>query len=536
MKHFFATQTYGQMELSHSGTREAKDPSLSLMDMPFSVSLEDVPLCTLKESFYPLSLLVPQMKSFVSACIEWVKTEFGENLPFGLTGDEAAAINIYTKEWPAKENSLRFKLNSALHKQNLPAITPFLPYMKLLLTAVSKLPSFQSSNNSLFQRFNTSFPYEKGKTFWWWSFSSFTPTHMSSSGADAKILVQVHFRSHVVDIRDFSESKSEEILMLPGRHVTVVNISTANGITIIELEEEAEATNVLPGILIPKWKDPGGRICSSLEEILKEIKKKNRFRIANSITNLYFSKNKIGDDGARLISEAFKWNTTLTSLQLCWNQIGDSGATYLCEALKVNTTLTSLDLQRNDIGDSGVMLISELLKENNTLTCLELSMNDVGEHGVRFLTNSLKVNKSLTDMSISNNKIGESAAMFISEALEVNNTLTSLNLSWCGLGEMGAKFICRALKVNKTLTSIKLSWNKMGENGAKSMSKVLKVNTTLTSLDFSFNKIGENGAIYIYEALQANSTLVNIKLRCNTIGQEMKSKIRAIWKGLELSV
>ena len=76
--------------------------------------------------------------------------------------------------------------------------------------------------------------------------------------------------------------------------------------------------------------------------------------------------NNIGDDAAKLLSDALKTNTTLTSLDLSgeeenmidkkgrnadWlagNQIGDEGAKAMSEMLKVNTTLTSLDLSREE--------------------------------------------------------------------------------------------------------------------------------------------------------------------------------------------
>ena len=84
--------------------------------------------------------------------------------------------------------------------------------------------------------------------------------------------------------------------------------------------------------------------------------------------------NKIGDEGAKTISESLKINTSLTTLHLSgdekirnekkrtkWNemkewignQIGSEGAKRISESLKINTSLTTLNLScdeeiRND--------------------------------------------------------------------------------------------------------------------------------------------------------------------------------------------
>uniref|UniRef100_A0A6B2LRR1 Uncharacterized protein n=1 Tax=Arcella intermedia TaxID=1963864 RepID=A0A6B2LRR1_9EUKA len=56
--------------------------------------------------------------------------------------------------------------------------------------------------------------------------------------------------------------------------------------------------------------------------------------------------NKIGDAGARLISESLKSNSTLTSLNLERNQIGFAGAQSIFESLKDNSSLKFLYLMR----------------------------------------------------------------------------------------------------------------------------------------------------------------------------------------------
>lgn len=76
--------------------------------------------------------------------------------------------------------------------------------------------------------------------------------------------------------------------------------------------------------------------------------------ISNTLTNLNLYANRLGvssaglsDDGASLLFDAIKVNTTLTYLNLSGNMFADSGAGLLSDAFEVNTALTNLDLSSN---------------------------------------------------------------------------------------------------------------------------------------------------------------------------------------------
>jgi hypothetical protein len=104
--------------------------------------------------------------------------------------------------------------------------------------------------------------YEVGKKYWWWSFSSastdasIATQFMGYAGEEAQVLIQVHFRSHVVDISQFSaNAKEKEVLIFPARHLRVANsVTLSPNLSLLELVEEEEAPNMLFGIDIPAWK------------------------------------------------------------------------------------------------------------------------------------------------------------------------------------------------------------------------------------------------------------------------------------------
>jgi hypothetical protein len=61
----------------------------------------------------------------------------------GLTHDESAALFLYTME--GGDNSFYRVLNQALRSEDRPALKPWFPYLKLLDTALSKLPTVKGS-------------------------------------------------------------------------------------------------------------------------------------------------------------------------------------------------------------------------------------------------------------------------------------------------------------------------------------------------------------------------------------------------------
>ncbi|KXS10840.1 RNI-like protein [Gonapodya prolifera JEL478] len=87
---------------------------------------------------------------------------------------------------------------------------------------------------------------------------------------------------------------------------------------------------------------------------------------------VFFTDNRIGDDGAQVVADALKINMTLTKLLLRWNHIGVDGARAVADTLKVNTTLTQLILSDNGIGVDGARAVADALKVNKTLTELIL--------------------------------------------------------------------------------------------------------------------------------------------------------------------
>jgi len=141
-----------------------------------------------------------------------------------MTVDEAAAIMLYTQEC-----CMYRRLNAALRAHDTVELGPYLPFMKLLLTALYKLPLvnakvYRGVKLNLAEVYNAL----SGKWFSWWSFSSTTldlkvlqsPLFLGKQGDRTLFCIE----ALGVDIAAFSAMPNEsEVLMLPGMRLSVMD-------------------------------------------------------------------------------------------------------------------------------------------------------------------------------------------------------------------------------------------------------------------------------------------------------------------------
>ena len=84
---------------------------------------------------------------------------------------------------------------------------------------------------------------------------------------------------------------------------------------------------------------------------------------------IHFTDNQIGDDGAKAISEALKTNQSITHINLsCMNTNSHFQLNSL--SLTLNYIFHFIG---NKIGDDGARAISEALKTNQSITYIDLS-------------------------------------------------------------------------------------------------------------------------------------------------------------------
>jgi hypothetical protein len=157
----------------------------------------------------------------------------------GLNTNESAAIHLYTIQWEEPDVSLYTMLNSTLRSERRESLKPWFHYLKLILTALYKLPSLKSV---VWRgvRGNVSDQYDDAHI--WWGFSSCTESVEVMEQFIGKSGVRTLFTIECINgksIRAHSFYKKEnEILLLPGSYFRVVGKwSPAKDLYIVHLRE-----------------------------------------------------------------------------------------------------------------------------------------------------------------------------------------------------------------------------------------------------------------------------------------------------------
>ena len=167
-----------------------------------------------------------------------------EEPPDGLTIDESAAIRLYTTEWKRPHRSLYCLLNQTLKEANHQNIRPYFKYLRLLVTAVVKLPCAPPMTIWRGVTKDVSGEFSPGTPVTWWGFSSCTASlpilennmYLGNTGHRTLFSVEaINGRK----IRAHSHFTTEdEILLLPGTQMIVQSqFSPAPGLHVVHLRQ-----------------------------------------------------------------------------------------------------------------------------------------------------------------------------------------------------------------------------------------------------------------------------------------------------------
>jgi hypothetical protein len=196
------------------------------------------PLVSLTEAVKDLDSIIKDTGLYA-----WTALERSKTPAHGLTPDESAAIILYTIEWDPTNHSLYYGLNNRLRVEDRSALRPWFSYLKLLLTALFKLPSVR---RTVWRgvRQDLSATYRVGDTVTWWAFSSCTasistlmePQYMGLDGSSTLFAIQCLNGKAIK--RHSYHAHEDEILLLPCTHLQVIDsISRKDGLHIIHLLE-----------------------------------------------------------------------------------------------------------------------------------------------------------------------------------------------------------------------------------------------------------------------------------------------------------
>ncbi|WP_309231528.1 ADP-ribosyltransferase domain-containing protein [Nocardia sp. SYP-A9097] len=212
-----------------------KDEGLTL---PAITGVFDTPLMDFRDALAPLAGVLSGLDRHAVLSHEFGKRRV-DRQGGTLSADAIAALHLYTCE-----SAFYRAINAVLRSPDRAGVVPYLPYLRLLFTAVSGLttrtePLWRGVSLDLRAQ------YPLGRTVTWWGVSSCTSepsvarAFLGSRGK--RTLFEVR-PARAVSIRDYSAfTDEEEFILLPGTQLEVTDVKAERGgLCIVRLTESQE--------------------------------------------------------------------------------------------------------------------------------------------------------------------------------------------------------------------------------------------------------------------------------------------------------
>ncbi|CAF0989020.1 unnamed protein product [Adineta steineri] len=192
-------------------------------------------LLPLEEALKPVESIMEDLQYHIKIAKDHAK----KSSPDGLTHDESASIMLYTTEFG--EASLYTQLNKALRGEQRSEIKPWLPYLKIFMTALHKLPSFQGVVWHAVKQ-NLRDQYKRGERGVWWGVSSMAmdpqilESYIQKTGPRTVFTVECKNGKDIGQYSQFPDEK--EVMLMPGFYYEVTSVfEPAHEMYLISLKE-----------------------------------------------------------------------------------------------------------------------------------------------------------------------------------------------------------------------------------------------------------------------------------------------------------
>ncbi|CAF1008719.1 unnamed protein product [Adineta steineri] len=469
---------------------------------------QKMPLISLEKAVEPILFCCPDIYRRV-----FVAMSNCENPIDGLDQNESASIFLYTMEWEPQEECLYYVLNKTLRTENRQKLRPWFSYLKLVLTALQKLPA---EKQTIWRgvTLDLSQQYEVGKRYVWWAFSSCTRSlaileseqFLGKHGSRTLFSIECQngkkIRSHsYINVED-------EILLLPATQFEVISkLNPSSDLHIIHLKQ------VDPPFSLIELPPTGITL-----QITSQIKK-NVIQLSNNYRN---------EKLEELIAQCpFNKTVDLESQELTDNDIP-----IIIQQAIIDKECWYLTINKNMITDNGINHLAKAIESNTSLGVLTLRYNKITDVGVHYIAQALHTNAWLVFLDLSGNQITENGARFLSESLQANTTLKQLLINFTSIGDRGIQYLANTQAQNSTLKTLSLAATGLTDNGVTNLAKMLKHNTTLIELDVDYNPVTDSGIKLILEALCNNNVLQKLHIQCK---QMTNKSIKDIENTLKLN-
>ncbi|MCJ0875725.1 macro domain-containing protein [Streptomyces sp. AP-93] len=219
----FIESTMNLHQLYLERLTSVKDEGLAL---PSITGVFDTPLMDFQGAVAPVARTLSGLGTHIERSHDFGKQRADE-MSGSLSADAIAALYLYTCE-----SAFYREINAVLRSPDRTRVTPYLPYLRLLFSAVSGLPAHTQPlwrGVSLDLRAQ----YPVGRTVTWWGVSSCTSelkVARSFLGSRGKRTLFEVTPAQAVGIRRFSAfTGEEEYILTPGTQLEVTDVKSERG-------------------------------------------------------------------------------------------------------------------------------------------------------------------------------------------------------------------------------------------------------------------------------------------------------------------
>lgn len=157
------------------------------------------------------------------------------------------------------------------------------------------------------------------------------------------------------------------------------------------------------------------------------------------------------------------------------NRLENDGATALAQAFQLIGTLEEIHMPQNGINHPGVTALANAVQQNPQLRVLNLNDNTFTKRGAIAMAQALKHLRSVQVINFGDCLVRSEGAVALAEALKEGlPILKELNLSFGEIAEEAALAVVKAVKHKDQLEKLDLNGNCFGEDGCQNLRELME--------------------------------------------------------------
>uniref|UniRef100_A0A452H9B3 Ran GTPase-activating protein 1 n=1 Tax=Gopherus agassizii TaxID=38772 RepID=A0A452H9B3_9SAUR len=157
------------------------------------------------------------------------------------------------------------------------------------------------------------------------------------------------------------------------------------------------------------------------------------------------------------------------------NRLENDGATALAEAFGLIGTLEEVHMPQNGINHPGITALAQAFAANPLLRVINMNDNTFTEKGAVAMAETLKTLRQVEVINFGDCLVRSKGAIAIAEAVKEGlSKLKELNLSFCEIKRDAALTIAEATEDKSELEKLDLNGNALGEEGCEQLQEILE--------------------------------------------------------------